>query len=85
LAFLALNGLCSARAGGTVLAPTLAPVVDTLTVESASDNVIADAGKVFNSAAADQHHRVLLQIVPFASDISGDFDTIGQPHARNLA
>src|SRR6478735_4009765 len=40
---------------GTVFGTGLATVLDTLGVEDAAQDVIADAGKVANAAAADQH------------------------------
>src|SRR5712671_4707417 len=38
-------------------------VLDALGVQDAAQNVIAHARQVFHAAAADQHDRVLLQIV----------------------
>ena len=38
-------------------------------IERATNDVIADTGKVLHTAAANKHNRVLLQIVPDARDV----------------
>src|SRR5262249_44451402 len=55
------------------------------TVERAAYGVIAHAREVFDAAAADQHHRVLLKVVPFTADVAGDFIAVRQANAANLA
>ena len=44
----------------------LLAILDTLRVEHAAQHVIAHAGQIAHTTAADQHHRVLLQVVAFA-------------------
>ena len=39
----------------------------------------------FTETAADQHDRVLLEVVPDARDVGGDLHLVGQAHARDLA
>src|SRR5579863_6680774 len=77
--------LARARAGlgplGAVLRPPLAALLDPLTVERATDNVVTHAGEVLHAAAADQHHRVLLQVVALARNVGGDLIPVGQAHA----
>src|SRR5215468_7724295 len=68
---------------GAVLGPALAAVLDALGVERAADDVVAHAGQVLDAAAADHHHRVLLQIVALARDVAGDLEAVGQPDARH--
>ena len=51
----------------------------------AANDVIAHAGQVLDAAAADQHHRVLLQVVPFARNVARHLEAVGQPHPRHLA
>src|SRR5207302_11415638 len=63
----------------------LAAVLDALGVVGAADDVIAHAGQVLDPAAADQHHRVLLQVVALAGDIAGHLEAVGEAHARHLA
>ena len=41
--------------------------------------------QVFDSAAADQYNTMLLQVVPDAGDIGGDFDSIGQTDSGNFS
>src|SRR3954468_23224166 len=48
---------------GTVFGTGLAAVLDTLGVEHAAQDVIANARKVANAAAADQDHAMLLEVV----------------------
>ena len=70
---------------GAVFRAALAPVLDALGVVRAADDVIAHAGQILDPAAADQHHRVLLQVVALAGDVAGHLEAVGEPHARDLA
>src|SRR3954468_20037813 len=54
-------------------------------VERAAHDLVAHARKILDPPAADQDHRVLLEVVPLARDIGGDLHPVGQPHARDLA
>src|ERR1700675_1117996 len=73
------------RSLGAVFRAALAPVLDALGVVRAADDVIAHAGQILDPAAADQHYRVLLQIVALAGDIAGHLEAVGEAHARALA
>ena len=42
-------------------------------------------GQVLHPAAADQDHRVLLEVVADARDVGRDLHLVGEPHARDLA
>src|SRR6266446_4994759 len=55
---------------GAVFGPALAAVLDALGVERTADDVIAHAGQILDAAAADEHDRVLLQIVALAGDVA---------------
>src|SRR5215472_15851810 len=70
---------------GAVLRPALLPVLDALRVERAANDVVAHARQVLDAAAADQHHRVFLEIVPLARDVAGHLEGVGEAHARHLA
>src|SRR5690606_22838569 len=48
-------------------------------------DVVAHARQVLDAAAADHHHRVLLQVVPLARDIADHLEAVGQAHLRHLA
>lgn len=66
------------RTLGAVLRTALLAVLDTLRVEHAAQDVVAHAGKVAHTAAADQHDAVFLQVVAFAGDVGDDFALVGQ-------
>src|SRR5258708_3164069 len=56
-----------------------------LGVEGTADDLVADTRQVPHPAAAHQHDRVLLQVVPDARDVGGDLDLTGEPDPRHLA
>ena len=57
---LALGALCA------VLGTCLHTALNTLSIQSTTDNVVTDAGEVLDTAAADHHDGVLLQGVTHA-------------------
>src|SRR5207237_769538 len=73
------------RTLGAVLRTALPAVLDTLGVENAAQHVVANARKVADAASADQHHRVLLQVVAFAGAVGDDLALVGQANLGNLA
>src|ERR1700761_139056 len=73
------------RTLGAVERTALLAVLDALGVEHAADDVIAHARKILPAAAADQHHRVLLQVMAFAGNVGQRFEAIGQAHLSDLA
>src|SRR3954466_8960378 len=70
---------------GAVLRPPLLATLNANGVQRAAHHVVADTRQVLHTAAANQHQRVLLQVVPDAGDIGRHFDPIGQANARHLA
>ena len=64
---------------GTVLRAALATVFNTRSVECPAHNVVLHTWQVLHTTAANQHNRVLLQVVPLARDIGNDFKAIRQP------
>src|SRR6476661_7057439 len=68
-----------------VLAATVLAVAHAGRVERAADDVVLDRGEVLHAAAADQHDRVLLEVMADARDVGRDLHLVGQPHARDLA
>src|SRR2546430_708344 len=68
-----------------VAAARLLAVAHALGVEGTADDLVADSGQVPHPAAAHQHDRVLLQVVPDARDVRGDLDLAGEPDSRHLA
>src|SRR5450432_1565881 len=69
---------------GPVLRTALLAAGDAHCVEGAANHVIAHTGKILHPAAANQHDRVLLQIVANAGNVGGDFDSIGQADASDF-
>ena len=69
---------------GAILGTSLHTTVDTLSIESTTDDVVTDTRKVLHTAAADHNHRVLLQVVADTGDVSSDFVTVGQTHTSDL-
>ena len=54
-------------------------------IECAANDVVTNAGKVFNPAAADKNGRVLLKVVAFAGNVYGTFLLVGKAHTGNLS
>src|SRR6185295_12756347 len=67
-------GLGQFRRLGAVLRTTLLPVLHALRIQRAAHDVVAHARQVFHPAAANQHDRVLLQVVALATDVADDFE-----------
>src|SRR5680860_158290 len=63
----------------------LLAVGDAGRVEGATDDLVADARQILDPAAADQHHRVLLQVVALAGDVGGDLHPVGEANTGDLA
>src|SRR5689334_9227118 len=68
-----------------VFRAALLALTDTGAIERAAHRVIADAGKILHAAAADEHYRMLLQVVALATDVARDLVAVRQPHAADLA
>src|SRR5690242_7679016 len=68
-----------------VLGPALLAVLHSLRVEAAAHDVVAHTREVLHPASADQHHRVLLQVVAFPADVADHLEPVGEPHLRDLA
>src|SRR3954469_2469475 len=68
-----------------VLRAGLLAVADAGGVERAAHDLVADARKVLDAAAADQHDGVLLEVVALARDVGGDLQPVGQTNAGDLA
>src|SRR5699024_9652769 len=73
------------RALGAVAAAGLAAAVNGGAVERSADDLVAHTGEVPHTAATDEHHRVLLQVVADARDVGGHFHAVDQAHAADLA
>src|SRR5246127_1104553 len=80
-----LRGISALLLLRAVAAACLLAVADTLGVKRTADDLVADARQVTDTAAADEHDRVLLQVVAHARDVGGNFDLARQPDAGDLA
>ena len=78
MTYLLLRLLCSVQ--GT----TLLTVLDTLSIERATHDVVTHTREILHTAAAHEHDGVLLQIVAFARNVGGDFDARAQAHTGDL-
>src|SRR5699024_479394 len=90
------SGVSSRRASGplrgmsafllrAVEAAGLPAVLDTGGVEGAADDLVADAGEVFDTATTDENDRVLLEVVPLTRDVGRDLDAAGEAHTCDFA
>src|SRR3954462_7570643 len=80
-----LRGISALLLLRAVTAAGLLAVLDALGVERAADDLVADTREVLHPAAADEHDRVLLQVVADAGDGRRHLDPAGEPHAGHLA
>src|ERR1035441_10391824 len=69
---------------GAVAATGLIPLTHAGCVERSADHLVTDTRQVLHTAAADQHDRVLLEVVAFAGDVGGDLEPTGQPDTGHL-
>src|SRR5258708_31355669 len=73
-----LRGMSALLLLRAVAAASLLAVADALGVQRAADDLVTDARQVADTAAPDQHDRVLLEVVANARDIGGDLDLASQ-------
>src|SRR5688572_24978610 len=60
---------------GTVLRAALFAILHPRGVEAAAHHVVTHPRQVLHAAAADQHDRVLLQVVAFTADVTDHLET----------
>jgi hypothetical protein len=65
-------------------APAITPL-DAVRVQGSTHDVVAYPRQVLYTPATNQHHRVLLQVVPLARNVGRHLNTIGQTNTGNLA
>ena len=63
---------------------TLLAILHTLGIEGATNDVVTNTRQILDTAAANEHDGVLLQVVAFARDVCGDFHTGAQAHTGDL-
>ena len=69
----------------TILGTAAATLLDTHTVERATNDVVTHTRKVLHTTTANEHDTVLLQVVPFIRDVGDHFNAISQTNLRHLA
>src|SRR5215813_9383072 len=77
--------LRSFRTLGAVLGTALLTVLDALGIQHAAEDVVAHAGQVLDAAAADHHHRVLLEVMALAGDVADHLEAVGEANLGDLA
>src|SRR6056297_3220219 len=70
---------------GAVFGTALTPIADACGIQAAPHRVVANAGKILDTTTANQDDRVLLEVVPLATDVAGHLKAIRQTHSRDLA
>src|SRR5690606_3645037 len=68
-----------------VLRAALLAILHRLGVENAAKHVVTHTRQIADTTTANEHDRVLLQVVTLAGDIGNDFTRSGQANLRNLA
>jgi hypothetical protein len=63
----------------------LLTAVDACGIEGTTDDLVTNTRKVFDTATAYEHDRVLLEVVAFPRDVGGDFGTGRESYTSDLA
>ena len=84
LSLLLLRRLACLRSLSAVARATAVATVNTRSVVTTANDVIAHARKVLHPAATDHDDRVFLQVMAFPRDVGRDFGAVAQANARNL-
>src|SRR6202011_4113249 len=69
---------------GAVLGAALLAVRGAGGVQRAADDVVAHARQILDAAAADEDHRMLLEVVADTRDVGRDLLTVGEADAGDL-
>ena len=70
---------------GSVLGAAAVTPVHARGVERATHDMVTHTRQILHTAATNQHDRVFLQVVPFARNVGGHFDAVGEANAGHLA
>jgi hypothetical protein len=69
---------------GAIAGAGLGALLDGSAVEGTTDDLVADTGEVLDTAATEQNHGVLLEVVALTRDVSGDFHAVDQADTADL-
>src|SRR5258706_1813990 len=75
----------SLRPFGSVYRAALLSVLDALRVEHAAQDVVAHAREILDAAAANEHDRMLLQIMALARDVAHHLIAVGETNLGHFA
>src|SRR5215467_376097 len=84
LTALSWGSLSRFGAFGSIPGTSLTTFCHAITVQRATDNMVAHARQIFHAPTTNKYYGVLLQIMPFTRDVCGYLQLIGQPHTCNL-
>jgi hypothetical protein len=62
----------------------LAAISNPRSVEAAANRVVAHTREILYTTAANQHNRVLLQVVAFTTDIRGNFIAVNKTYTAHF-
>src|ERR1700683_3994352 len=79
-----LRGMSALLLLRAIAASSLLAVANALGVQRTADDLVTNAGQVSHPAAAHEHDRVLLEVVPDTRNVSGHFDVAREPDPRDL-
>ena len=68
----------------SILRAALPPVSHSRSIQNSSDGVITNTWQVFYTSPANQNDRMLLEIMAFATDVTGNFKAVRQSYSGNL-
>ena len=69
---------------GAVTGTSLCAVLNCSAVICTTNDLVANARKVADTATADKHNGVLLKVVPLAGDVGGNLDAVDKTYTSNL-
>jgi hypothetical protein len=69
---------------GSVLRSPLPSIGDAAGIQRSPDHMISHSGEILHPSTSDKHYRVLLEVMPFPRDISGDLYPVGQSYTGYL-
>src|SRR5450432_3522560 len=70
---------------GPVLGSRLLAIRNTLSIQHASDDVIAHTGQIADATAPDKNNGVFLQVVPLTRYVGSHFDAVREANTGHLA
>ena len=63
----------------------MSPFLNPNGIQSSTNDVIANAGEIFDATSSDKHDRMFLQIMSDAGNIRSHFDSVREPDAGDFS